>query len=309
MNYIKRLVTKNAGAVSQSRGAAAPSPSPVPIYYSLSSFRWHMDTRLPVKAILLHDAYSSSHAWKQSLHECVSGMPIQRLSPTEPLEVYCPDLRGHGHSDALAVDVQTYVSSAVEDIEALQRNVLGEPCFLGGVGLGALVAYQAALSNPSLYSSLCLMVRDTSSIRQYNPYDHPYRNMLTSLHKKHSNYDDLNRQISSAVARPDERACLLLNTEQDSKDKTIRFRIDDTLLNTTAPLHVSSGDVGKTCSMPTTVFHVAPVRESDRNMLQKSFNKIVFSQLKEDEVLYPGSAKLAPVILHAFGLLGRMNDE
>lgn len=317
MNFLKRFTsaagaTVNAGEASVSTASSVAS-SPVAVYYSLSSFRWHMDTRPPVKAILVHDLFSSGQAWKQSIHEYIGSMPMKQLTPTDPLEIYCPDLRGHGFSDALQLEGCSYVETAIQDVVALQQQIVVQKCCLGGVGFGALLACQAAIEHPQQFTSLSFFVQDITSFLHCHSGQYSYRNLLSKLNGVEESLGVLNTQLSHEITRPDERALLLANTKKESatpERSTIKFRVHPQLLERTEP-YQSAGLLGggPVVPLPTNVFHVATLKDSDKAAFQKRFPRAVFSQLKTADDIYPGSPKLAGLVLHAFDVLGKMNTD
>lgn len=303
MNFVRNLASNPAV-----KKPVTEKVNHVPTYYSLSSFRWHMDTRPPLKAILLHDLLGSHSTWKQTLHEYVSAMPMNNLSPTVPLEVYCPDLRGHGFSDALEVNEQ-YASQCVDDVYRLQQVILGEKCSLGGLGFGAMVAAQTALLHPELVSSLCLCVNDISQVDECLLSSYPTRQVIASLQGKSANLKELNASLASAVPQATERGLLLLNTiASGDQDKKLRFRLNNELLQEDLTFSSASSSGAGKFDGPTAVFHVGPLSEEAKTSFLKKFPRANFSHLN-DGILYPGSPKIAPIVLHSFGILGRMSKE
>eukprot|EP00796_Vickermania_ingenoplastis_P004420 gene4420-3219_t len=286
----------SATTVAASSPRAGTGLSPVPVYYSLSSFRLHMDTRPPVKAILLHDLLSSNHAWKQSLHEYIGSMPMNGYSPTDPLEIYCPDFRGHGFSDSLPFDMNTLADVSVEDVHALQERIVGHQCCLGGIGFGAMVAAQAALKYSKYFSSLVLFVKDLNTLKHCRLEDYSLLDSVRVLQRAEGNMSTLNQRLSDVVPRLDERATYLLNTKVSASDQKIGFRLDDKLLVAGEVSCLSPG-TGTPFKCPTTVFHTEELNEKDKKDFQIMFPESVFSQLKK---MIVGADFL---FLHAFVLI------
>lgn len=317
MNFLRHIV---GGATSEkvaTTGFNRAVATSVPVYYSLSSFRWHTDTRPPVKAVLLHDLFTSGYAWKQSLHEYISSMPMNQLSPTDPLEVYCPDIRGHGLSDGLKIDADTFVETASDDIIALQQVIVGGQSKLGGVGFGAMLACQSALQEPSHFSSLVLFVKDLTTLTRCQPSNYALRDIMLPLQGKEENVSSLDDQLLSKLPDVTQRALVLLNTKvvktndgsAGGDSKKIAFRMHDVFLNSNNNLVFSSGALGSNSVFPgeTVVFHVDPISETDKKAFKRNFPHSAFSRLKSEDVVSAGSEKLAPLVLHSFGILGQMS--
>lgn len=314
MNFLRNMVggasAEKAATTSFTRAVATT----VPVYYSLSSFRWHTDTRPPVKAVLLHDLFTTGHAWKQSLHEYIGSMPMNQLSPTDPLEIYCPDIRGHGLSDTLKVDPDTFVDTASDDIIALQQVIVGGQSKLGGVGFGAMLACQCALQEPSQFSSLVLFVKDLTTLSRCQPSSYGMRDIMLPLQEKESSLSSLDEQLLSKMPEATQRAQVLLNTKvvktggDGAGGSKIAFRVNDALLQSSG-MQFSSGALGSDRVFPgeTIVFHADSLSEKDKAAFKRNFPQSGFSRLKSEDVVSPGSEKLAPLVLHSFGILGQMS--
>lgn len=196
---------------------------PAAMSYTLAAFRWHMDTRPPVKLIALHDYLRNGAAWQQVMDRAIADLPLSRLSPTHPLEVYCADLRGHNYSEKLPMEAEnSFPLACAADVVKMQREVLRSEAAVVGYGFGSLVACAAALHAPDAFSSLTLFVDDISQLSHCDPATYSLAEVINAMPKGTTSLPELNHFLSSKVKNPVERAILL--SAVDVHDGMARFR-------------------------------------------------------------------------------------
>ncbi|KEG15447.1 hypothetical protein DQ04_00071150 [Trypanosoma grayi] len=216
--------------------------SAVPLSYVLSSFRWHLDSRPPSKAILVHDFLGSSVAWQQLLHKNLGRLPLSNLTLKTPLELYAVNLREHYLSKGLPcpAEAKNYALACAADIVLHQRQILRSDAKLAGLGFGALVACQAALHSPeSGFESLTLFVNDPSQLVACDPSQYPTASVILGVPKEIKTLAELNRHLSKTVPNPVERALIFASAEQ--RDGAISFRFGKELLGLQGPLQGAVG--------------------------------------------------------------------
>ncbi|KAK7197099.1 Alpha/beta hydrolase family [Novymonas esmeraldas] len=296
----------------------APAPAtamritetPVPISYALASFRWHMDTRAPTKVIAVHDYLGSGASWQQLLHESVADLPLSRLTPTEPLEVYCADLRGHGFSeDAPVTPAAVYPLACAADIIKVQQDILRSEAALLGLGFGSLVAATAALHAPDAFSSLTLFVQEPAQLQRCVPSAHPLLDILRSAPAEAADVAALNTYLTERVPHPAERAALLATAEV--RRGRARFRVSKSLLEYAEPLELSAPTDSK-FTKPTVVYVYG--KEAQCTPAEEAALRARFPALKllkmdmQGESLMSAKLPLAPLFLQAHNMLGEINE-
>lgn len=267
-----------------------------------------MDTRSPAKVLLLHDLFETGNAWKQSLHEYVNRLPLNGLSVTEPLEVYCADLRGHGNSNHLEVNIQDYIADSVNDIALVQHGVAGENVSgIGGIGFGALLACEYALSHPESVSSLVLFVNCMSQLSQCSSTDYTIKNTIASFQGKENSLASLNEKLTPYLPDPAARSIQLLNTFEE-KEKMF-FRVADTLINDSWFMNPHKRE-SAVFQGNTTIICPTPPTATEKSAFSQKFKQANFVQLKQPSPLsLYETEKIAPLLLHYLGMLGEITVE
>lgn len=241
MNVINRMLSRGHVA------ASAPLPikeRPFPVNYGLSTFKWHLDSRKPSKAILLHDLFGSSAYWQMLLHESLGRLPCSGLTPLVPLELFAVDFRGHNHSKSLPCpeEGRAFTMACAADIMLLQQQVLRADAKLVGIGFGALVACQAALHSPeSGIDSLVLIVNGPSDLLACEPARYSLPSFISDIPKEISSVADLEHHLHKRVPNEAERALILSTVEQ--REGTVGFKFNETLFQFRGPL-CGFSDVG-----------------------------------------------------------------
>ncbi|CCD11585.1 hypothetical protein, unlikely [Trypanosoma congolense IL3000] len=116
--------------------ALSTSGKPLPLNYKLSTFRWHLDSRPPSKAILVHDLFSSSASWQTLLHGSIGKMPGRGLTPRVPLELYAVELRGHNYSMSVPFPEEgsPFALTCASDVLLLQQQIIRTDAKFIGIG-------------------------------------------------------------------------------------------------------------------------------------------------------------------------------
>ena len=98
-SMLQRMFGSAAGTATRAPAATAPAA----LRFYLHRARWHLDGSTPQTLVLLHggDAAADGRAWERFL-ACLQRLPQRGLTPTAPLDIYCPDLPGHGRTAAAA---------------------------------------------------------------------------------------------------------------------------------------------------------------------------------------------------------------
>ncbi|GET92483.1 hypothetical protein, conserved [Leishmania tarentolae] len=297
------------------KSAAAPTTvriaeSPANISYVLASFRWHMDTRPPAKVIAVHDYLGSCASLQQLLNESVADLPLSRLTPTEPLEVYCTDLRGHNFSEAAPMtSASAYPLACAADIIKMQKDILRSEAGILGLGFGSLIASCAALHAPEAFSSLTLFVNEISQLQRCLPSSYPVGDILRGAPANATGLTELNDYLRDRVRDPAERAALLATVEM--RHGVTRFRFSNDLLQYTEPLVLSAPAGGK-FTKPTVVYlcgRDGTVSSEEEALVRTRFPAVQFVKLDtQGETLTSSNQRLAPLFLQSCSMLGEINE-
>lgn len=309
MNFVRNVLSSKAAASS---AALRITEAPVPIHYTLSSFRWHLDSRSPAKVIAVHDYVSSSAAWQQTLHECLGDLPLSRLTPTMPLEVYNVELRGHNFSEAVPIQpTEDFTLACAADLVQLQRDVLRSDAALTGIGLGAQVACCAALHAPDAFSGLVLFVSAPSQLESLDPTMSVERRVVGEAPPGMRTLAEINQYAKDARLSDLDRVILLSSVEE--KANTARFRFSAELLQRSAPFTTSSAfAAGARFDKPVTVFVYGNDTESSEvpSSVTQCFPQAKFLRMSlAGESLYSSKIPTAPMVLQSLGLLGEVQEE
>lgn len=291
--------------------AAKITETPTAISYVLASFRWHMDTRTPVKVIALHDYLSSCASWQQALHESLADFPLLRHTPSDPLEVYCADLRGHNFSEkAPMTPASTFPLACAADVIKMQQDVLRCEAPLLGFGFGSLVASCAALHAPDAFSSLTLFVKSLAELQECEPASYAVADAIRHAPPEAECLADMNAYLQEKIANPSERAALLSTVEV--RDGSCRFRLNKELLANKEALRLS---VPAECKFtkPTTIILYGEggsnAREGEARV-RVHFPEARILQLDtKGKVASLGTIPVAPLVLQSCELLGKINEE
>lgn len=308
MSGFLRSVFGKAGAAST---GAKISETPAAISYALASFRWHMDTRPPAKVIAVHDFLGSCAVWQQQLNGCVADLPLSRLTPTEPLEVYCADLRGHNYSEAAPMPAAAaYPLACAADLIKMQEDILRCEAGLLGLGFGSLVASCAALHAPDAFASLTLFVNNTAQLRECVPAAYRVGDVLRGAPADAASVAELNRYLQDQVPDPTERAALLAAVEV--RHERARFRYSKDLLAYDAPLVMSAPAEARFTKPTVVVLCEAGARCSaeEEAALRTRFPALKLLSLDaQGEALKSAKLPLVPLCLQSRGLLGEINES
>ncbi|CAJ1023055.1 hypothetical protein, conserved [Leishmania lindenbergi] len=269
-----------------------------------------MDTSPPAKFIAVHDYLSSCASWQQLLNESVADLPLSRLTPTEPLEVYCADLRGHNFSEAAPMtSASVYPLACAADIIKMQEDILRSEAGLLGVGFGSLVASCAALHAPDAFSSLTLFVNEIAQLQRCLPSSYLAGELFRSAPSDATGMAMLNSYLLDRVPNPEERAALLAAVEV--RRGQARFRFSKELLQYTEPL-VLSAPAGSKFTKPTIVYvcgkdgGCSPEEEST---LRARFPAVKVIKLDtQGESLTSSKLSVVPLFLQSCGMLGEINE-
>ncbi|KAG5468463.1 hypothetical protein LSCM1_02443 [Leishmania martiniquensis] len=298
------------GTSAAAATAAKIAKPPVAVSYALSSFRWHMDTRSPAKFIALHDYLGSCASWQQLLNECVADLPLSRLTPTAPLEVYCTDLRGHNFSETAAMtSASDYPLACAADIIKMQEDIVRSEAGLVGLGFGSLVASCAALHAPDAFSSLTLFVNEIADLQRCLPASHTVGELLRSAPTDAAGLPELNSYLQDRVPDPAERAALLSAVEV--RHGKARFRFSKDLLQCKEPLLLRA-PAGSTFTKPTVVYVCGKDGGSSTEgeaALHARFPALKLLKLDtKGKSLMSSEPRPAALFLEACGLLGEINE-
>lgn len=285
--------------------------TPAALRYTLSSFRWHLDSRPPAKVIAVHDYMSSSAAWQQLLNTYVGDLPLSRLSLTDPLEVYAVDLRGHNSSERIQTRPgEDYLLACAADVAFAQRDILKDETHLAGIGFGALVACHAALMAPQSFKSLALFVED---IQQLTACDTSKYNVKEAL-RTASAADSLaaaNEALKTIIPSPLERSLILATVEE--QDGKIRFRYSDEVLTKENAITSSAAEADALFPNPVTVWiHGKNCPSSDVMVsFQRRFPGATFrtTSVRGESIFYAKEAAIVSNMLQSFGLLSEMRSD
>ncbi|KAH9577591.1 hypothetical protein LSM04_008845 [Trypanosoma melophagium] len=313
MNFVRRVFTS-----SPASRALTISENPVSLSYALSIFRWHLDSRSPSKAILVHDFLSSSASWQQLLHENLGRLPLSQLTPKVPLELYAVDLRGHNFSKMLPcpTDETSYTLACAADIVLHQKQILRTDAKLVAIGFGALVACQAALHSPhSGFDSLTLFVNNPSQLMSCDPSHYSLPSIIGSVPKDIKTLNELNHFLVKTVPNNVERALIFSNVDQ--LDGSVSFRFSNEVLNYRNPLKWTKDiDEGVMFTKSVTVFYCSDEAfpEEVKNKFMKHFPNAKFVKLEETQgggisSLYAQGPYVVRTLLESMDLLGELEIE
>ncbi|KAG5494144.1 hypothetical protein JKF63_01979 [Porcisia hertigi] len=304
--FLRTVFSKSAPAPGVTRIAESPAA----ISYALASFRWHMDTRPPAKFIAIHDYLGSCASWQQLLNEAVADLPLSRLTPTEPLEVYCADLRGHNFSEAAPMtSASSYLLASAADIIKMQEDILHSEGGLLGMGFGSLVALCTALHAPDAFSSLTLFVKDISQLQRCTPFSYPVGELLRNAPVNATGLEGLNRYLEDKVPDPAERAALLAAAEV--RRSRARFRYSEDLLQYAEPLELSAPSDSKFIK-PTVVYlcgkdaYCSPEEEATLRARLPAVKVLKLDT--QGESLMSRKPSIASLFLQSCGMLGEINE-
>lgn len=274
-----------------------------------------MDTAPPVQAVLLHDFLQSGLTWQQRTHELVGGLPLEGFRLTEPVEFYCPDLRGHGISEELLVDPKSYVETSVSDLVDVLPGIIGreltpqiereQPLHLCGMGFGSMLACQLALRYPALFSSVFLIVRDIPQLYSCSPSMNPAFEAVRALHGKTNSLLELNEKLKLLnVTDETERSLLLANAKKNPEDSKMYFRFHDGLfrdgLSFTSTCFDNSNSV---YNGSTFVLHQSAFQEKESKRFIEKFPNCRFGSLSF------GDDKVVRLMMSSFGIVDETNVE
>lgn len=313
---MKTILGAATAGGSAAVGKAMPiHASPKPLHYALSAFRWHLDSRTPSKVIAIHDYLSTSAAWELFLNEGVASLPLSRLTPTEPLEVYCVDLRGHNSSEAvrLAEDGESFVSASAADVALLQRDILKTEAKLTAVGFGAMVACEAALHAPDSFSTMVLFVRHFSQLFECDPRDYGVRSILRSAPSGAASFQDMAEYLKNKLPNDSERAVLLAAVEEAAGGPA-RFRFSDELLRREEKLLLAAHSGDAQFNKPVAVFVAdakeKPPTDTDLSRFKRMFPQGRVMQLNaQGKDLGSPAVPMVPLMLQHFNLLGEVTTD
>lgn len=307
--FLKSVFGKGAAAAGST--VTKISETPAAISYTLASFRWHMDTRTPVKAIAIHDYLGSCAAWQQLLHESLADFPLLRHTPSDPLEIYCADLRGHNFSEKVPMTpAATFPLACAADVLKMQQEILRCEAPLLGFGFGSLVASCAALHNPDAFTSLTLFVKDLAELQECRPSTYAVADFIRNAPRDATSLADLNAYLLEKVPNPTQRAVLLSAVEV--RDGVCRFRFSKELLEQTEAFTLQA-PAESTFAKPTTICLYgaggSDARASEAEVL-KRFPAANILQLDTKGKVAPLDAvPVVPLVLQSCELLGKINEE
>ncbi|CBZ30527.1 conserved hypothetical protein [Leishmania mexicana MHOM/GT/2001/U1103] len=269
-----------------------------------------MDTRPPAKVIAVHDYLGSCASLQQLLNESVADLPVSRLTPTEPLEVYCADLRGHNFSEAAPMtSASSYLLACASDIIKMQEDILRSEAGLLGLGFGSLVASCAALHAPDAFSSLTLFVNEIAQLQQCVPFSYPVGELLRRAPANAAALAELNNYLRDRVPDPAERAALLATVEV--RRGRARFRFSNDLLQYTEPF-VLSAPADSTFTKPTVVYLCGKngaTSPDEEARVRARFPAVKFVKLDtQGETLTSSKLRLVPLFLQSCGMLAEINE-
>lgn len=295
--------------------AAAPSAvkiaeTPAALSYTLASFRWHMDTRTPVKVIALHDYLGSCAVWQQMLHTFTADLPLRRYTPSDPLEVYCADLRGHNFSEhAPLTPAAVFPLACAADVLKMQEDVLRSEAPLFGFGFGSLVAACAALHVPEAFSSLTLFVKNLNELLECKPSSYTLAKVIRDAPRNATCLADLNLYLQDKVPSHADRATLLSTVEVH--DGACRFRLNKELLDQTETFKLQA-PAGRQYTKPTTIFiykiNGNDTPETEATIRARFPNAAIVQVDTEGSVATLDQIPVVPLVLESCGLVGKIND-
>ncbi|EPY23727.1 hypothetical protein STCU_07513 [Strigomonas culicis] len=236
-NFVKNVFNQSAAA------AGMPiKDTPLPLHYTLSAFRWHLDSRPPSKIVAVHDFLSSNAYMQQLLHEPTADLPLSRLSPTDPIEIYSVDLRGHSFSHMLPSTSDHYALLCAADVALLQREVLVAKAKLCGVGFGAMVAMCAALHAPQQFDGVTLFVQSFDQLFSFDPQSYAMANVIKSLPANLASAREVNDFLKDQSLSAVDRALLLSTLEM--RDGRAKFRFSDDVLGLQQKVNLGEAELG-----------------------------------------------------------------
>ncbi|EKF33658.1 hypothetical protein MOQ_002464 [Trypanosoma cruzi marinkellei] len=312
MNLVRRVFS------SGSTVRALPiSESPVLLNYTLSTFRWHLDSRPSSKAILVHDLFGSAASWQQLLNDGLSRLPLSQFTPTTPLELYAVELRGHNHSKGLPCpkDGDNYTLASAADVVLHQKQVLRTEAKLVGLGFGALVACQAALHSPkSGFDSLTLVVNEPSQLLCCNPSHYSLPSIIRGMPKDMRSLGEVEQYLKKTVSNAVERALIFAAVEL--QEGVPGFRFSDDLLHLQGPFK-GAADIAEDITFDRRVTVVVcgneAVPQEAREHFTKHFPRATFVQFQGGSSpgitgLYTHGTNFVCTFLEALEMLGTVDE-
>lgn len=305
-NFVKNVFSQGPAAAG-----IAIKDTPLPLHYTLSSFRWHLDSRAPCKIVAVHDFLSSNAYMQQLLHEPTADLPLSRLSPTDPIEVYSVDLRGHNFSKDLSVQSDNYALLCAADVALLQKEVLVTKSKLCGIGFGAMVAMCAALHAPQQFDGVTLFVQSFDQLFSFDPQSYPVAKMVKSVPSTLTSAREVNDFLKEKSLSAVDRALLLSTLE--TRNGKANFRLSEEVLHLQQKVDIGEAElVSGVFEHPVTVYVCSekPVVKEQHQLFLRAFPqaKIVKMDLRGETLLSP-KTPFVPTFLHSFGMLGEVNTE
>ncbi|KPI88244.1 hypothetical protein ABL78_2668 [Leptomonas seymouri] len=305
--FLKSVLGK---AATSAPGTFKIAEAPATISYTLASFRWHMDTRTPVKAIAIHDYLGSCASWQQLLHEPAADFPLLRHTPSDPLEVYCADLRGHNFSEgAPMTSASVFPLACAADVLKMQADVLRCEAPLVGWGFGSLVAACAALHVPDAFSTLTLFVKDLAEVQECKPSSYTVAEVIRQAPRGAKSLAELNTYLQEKIPSATERASLLSTVEV--RNGVCRFRFHKELLEQKETFFLQAPAESK-FQKPTTIYIYGRGGRSAREAeaaVRVRFPAANILQLDtKGEVAPLDAIPVVPLVLQSCGLLGQINE-
>lgn len=308
-SFLKNVFGKTAAAATP--GTFKIAETPAAISYTLASFRWHMDTRTPVKAIAVHDYLGSCASWQQYLHEPLADFPLLRHTPSDPLEVYCADLRGHNFSENVPMTASSaFPLACAADVIKMQEDILRCEAPLFGCGFGALVASCAALHAPEAFSSLTLFVKDLTELQECAPFSYALADVIRHAPSDAKSLAHMNTYLQEKIPNPSERAALLSTVEV--RNEMCRFRFHKDLLDQREMFHLQA-PANSTFTKPTTIYLYGNgkgnVREAEAAVRVRFPAANILQLDTKGKVSSLDEIPVVPLVLQACELLGKINEE
>ncbi|EPY37462.1 hypothetical protein AGDE_06472 [Angomonas deanei] len=254
------------------------------IFYSLLAHRWHFDTRESSKIIAIHDFCSSNAYWHQQLNGALADLPLERLVPSKPLEVYCVDLRGHNFSSTVPVQSTNYALACAADVVRFHEEVVVSPACVSGVGFGAMVGVCAALNKPEAFTHAVFFVRSLAELFEGHFEGSGLRSVLKDFPSDCPTLTEANTLLKSKVPNANERA-LLLSCCETKKDR-VRLRVNRELFDLPSASVKSYLEDGCVFTNPTTVYLLSSETVADDEnaaLFQKHFPNGTVKQLSSNQ--------------------------
>lgn len=311
---MKSFLGSSSGSSSSPAAAALKSLSvqPVPSFYTMASNRWHLDTRPVKKIIAFPDLLSSSFQW-QTLLRPITDLPARGLMASDPLEVFCVELRGHGRSPgiALGADDNYTVANAADALLLKATSLNCDKAILVGTGLGAQIACQAAILSPASFESVCVFVSSMEELNAYNPKSSRFREALLAVAAKPCAEDDLETTLGSAAGQPWSATDLFLlrSMLQKRDDGMMVPSVDTALLASDASLSPAYGSGTYDGRVVVHVKTTEAVPVESQQLFKKNFpNAKVLAMNTNGHSLTSPEVPVALLLLHSLGMLMKKPD-